>query len=81
MVQVNVNSNNIEQSLRTLKRKLQREGVFRVLKLKRFFETPGARKKRKAEESRRRRLKAMSEENRPMSGPSKESKVKRRKPQ
>ena len=64
LVQVNVNSSNIEQSLRTLKRKLQREGVFRALKLKRHFETLGARKKRKAEESRRRRFKANIEESR-----------------
>lgn len=79
MVQVNVNSSNIEQSLRVLKRKLQREGVFKIFRLKRFFETPGAKKKRKAEESRRRRLKAMSEENRSMSGPSKDTKKKPRK--
>jgi small subunit ribosomal protein S21 len=59
LVQVNVNSANVDGPLRTLKRKLAREGVFRAIKLKRHYETPSEKKKRKTEESRRRRRKDM----------------------
>jgi small subunit ribosomal protein S21 len=57
MVQVVVRFNNVEQALKTLKKKLQREGVFRYLKLKRYYESPSEKKVRKAEESFRRRKK------------------------
>lgn len=57
MVQVIVQSNNVDQALRVLKKKLQREGVFREMKLRRHFEKPSEAKKRKAAESERRRRK------------------------
>lgn len=57
LVQVNINTGNVEQALRSLKKKLQREGVFRALKLKRHFEKPSERKKREEDESYRRRRK------------------------
>jgi small subunit ribosomal protein S21 len=37
-MQVSVRDNNVEQALRALKKKLQREGVFREMKLKQHFE-------------------------------------------
>jgi small subunit ribosomal protein S21 len=37
---VMVRDNNVEQALRVLKRKLQREGVFREMKRRRFYEKP-----------------------------------------
>ena len=51
MLQVLVKDNNVELALKTLKRKMQREGVFRVLKLKRYHEKSCDMKKRKTEEA------------------------------
>ena len=53
-VQVNVRDNNIEQALRALKKKLQREGVFREMKLKQHFEKPSEKKAREKAEAIRR---------------------------
>ena len=39
-MQVQVRDNNVDQALRALKKKLQREGVFREMKLKQHFEKP-----------------------------------------
>lgn len=57
MVQVLVRFNNVDQALKTLKKKMQREGVFRVMKLKRHHEKPSEAKVRRAAESLRRRRK------------------------
>lgn len=57
MVQVLVRFNNVDQALRTLKKKMQREGIFRVIKMKRHFEKPSEAKVRKSAESLRRRRK------------------------
>lgn len=56
-MQVLVRFNNVEQALRTLKKKMQREGIFRVMKMKRFHEKPSEAKVRKEAESLRRRRK------------------------
>ena len=37
-MQVMVRDNNVDQALRALKKKLQREGVFREMKLRQHFE-------------------------------------------
>ena len=50
-MQVNVRDNNIEQALRALKKKLQREGVFREMKLKQHFEKPSVKKAREKAEA------------------------------
>ena len=39
-MQVLVRDNNVDQALRVLKRKMQREGVFREMKRRRFYEKP-----------------------------------------
>ena len=54
MVSVSVRENNVEQALRVLKRKMQREGLFREMKMRRDFEKPSERKKREKAESVRR---------------------------
>jgi small subunit ribosomal protein S21 len=55
-MQVSVRENNVDQALRALKKKLQREGVFREMKLKQAFEKPSEKKARnKAEAIRRAR--------------------------
>ena len=55
-MQVLVRDNNVEQALRVLKKKMQREGVFREMKRRRFYEKPSEKAARqKAEASRRAR--------------------------
>lgn len=56
-MQVFVRDNNVDQALRALKRKLQREGVFREMKRRRFFEKPSERTVRERAEAVRRRRK------------------------
>ena len=53
-MQVSVRDNNVEQALRALKKKLQREGVFREMKLKQHFEKPSVKKAREQAEAVRR---------------------------
>jgi len=45
-VQVLVRDNNVDQALRALKKKMQREGVFREMKLRRNYEKPSERRAR-----------------------------------
>ena len=45
-MQVSVRDNNVDQALRALKKKLQREGVFREMKLKQHFEKPSEKRAR-----------------------------------
>lgn len=54
MVSVSVRDNNVEQALRALKKKMQREGLFREMKLRRHFEKPSERKAREQSENIRR---------------------------
>ena len=58
-MEVQVRDNNIEQAMRVLKKKLQREGVFREMKLRRHFEKPSEKKARQKAESIRRARKLM----------------------
>ncbi len=51
---VNVRDNNVEQAMRALKKKLQREGVFREMKLRQHYEKPSVRKARERSEAIRR---------------------------
>jgi small subunit ribosomal protein S21 len=55
-LQVQVRDNNVDQALRVLKKRLQREGVFREMKLRKYYEKPSeARVRHKAEAIRRQR--------------------------
>ncbi len=55
-MQVSVRDNNVDQALRALKKKMQREGIFREMKLRRCYEKPSEKKVReKAEAVRRQR--------------------------
>jgi small subunit ribosomal protein S21 len=53
-MQVLVRDNNVEQALRVLKKKMQREGIFRELKQRRAYEKPSERKTREKAEAIRR---------------------------
>lgn len=54
LVQVLVRDNNVDQALRALKKKMQREGIFREMKLRRNYEKPSERKAREKAEAVRR---------------------------
>jgi small subunit ribosomal protein S21 len=54
LVTVNVRDNNVEQAMRVLKKKMQREGLFRELKMRRNYEKPSVKKAREAAEAVRR---------------------------
>ena len=45
-----VKNGNVERAMRTLKKKLQKEGLLRELKQKQYFEKPSAKKARKKAE-------------------------------
>jgi len=53
-VQVHVRDNNVDQALRALKKKMQREGIFREMKLRRHYEKPSERRARERAEAIRR---------------------------
>ena len=53
-MQVLVRDNNVDQALRVLKKKLQREGVFREMKMRRAYEKPSERRTREKAEAVRR---------------------------
>ncbi|MDR0942121.1 MAG: 30S ribosomal protein S21 [Holosporales bacterium] len=53
-MEVTVNDNNVDQALRILKRKMQREGIYKDMKIHRHFEKPSEKKARKRADSLRR---------------------------
>ncbi len=53
-MQVLVRDNNVDQALKALKKKMQREGIFREMKLRNYFEKPSEKKAREKAEAVRR---------------------------
>ncbi len=53
-MQVFVRDNNVDQALRALKKKMQREGIFREMKMRRAYEKPSERRARERAEAIRR---------------------------
>ena len=65
-IEVIVRDNNVEKASRVLKKKLQKDGLFRELRLRQYFEKPSLKRQRKLKESLRRiakenRLKRLKE--------------------
>jgi len=58
-MQVFVRDNDVGQALRILKKKMQREGLFREMKRRRSYEKPSERAARERAEGVRRRRKAL----------------------
>ena len=54
MVHVLVRDNNVDQALKALKKKMQREGLFREMKMRRHYEKPSERRARQKAEAIRR---------------------------
>tara|TARA_Y100000996_G_scaffold42748_1_gene29637 strand:- start:4 stop:210 length:207 start_codon:yes stop_codon:yes gene_type:complete len=63
-IKIEVKDNNVEQALRVLKRKLQRDGFFKVIKLKNNYEKPSEKKKRIKQENIKRAKKLQKLRNR-----------------
>lgn len=57
-MQVLVRDNNVDQALRVLKKKMQREGLFREMKARRSYEKPSEKRAREKQEAVRRSRKA-----------------------
>jgi len=58
-LQVTVYQNQVDRALRTLKRQMNKEGLFKELKRRRFYEKPSVKKKRKMKEAKKKRKVAM----------------------
>ena len=58
-MQVFVKDNNVDGALRVLKKKMQREGVFREMKMRRTYEKPSERRIREKADAVRRHRKAL----------------------
>ena len=59
-IEVKVFDNDVEKALRILKKKLQNDGIFKRLKLKKNYEKPSEHKRRKEREAVRRQRIASS---------------------
>ena len=60
---VNVKDNNVEQAIRSLKKKMQREGLYKEMKLRKHFEKPTLKRAREKEENIRRSRKTARRNN------------------
>ncbi len=58
-MQVTVYQNQVDRALRVLKREINKEGLFKELKRRRFYEKPSVKKKRKIKEAKKKRKVAM----------------------
>ena len=63
IVEVSVKDNNIEQALRSLKKKMQREGLYKEMKLRKHYEKPCLKIAREKEENIRRSRKSAKRNN------------------
>ena len=63
-LKVDVRDNNIEGAIRNLKKKMQREGLYKEMKLRKHYEKPSLKKAREKEESLRRARKMKRRNNR-----------------
>ena len=51
MIYVEVRKGNVEQAMRVLKRKVQKEGIVKELRERQYYEKPSAKKRRKKKEN------------------------------
>ena len=63
VIEVTVKDNNIEQALRSLKKKMQREGLYKEMKLRKHYEKPCLKRAREKEENIRRSRKSARRNN------------------
>ncbi|MFN5351582.1 MAG: 30S ribosomal protein S21 [Alphaproteobacteria bacterium] len=53
-MQITVKENNVEQAIKVLKKKLQKEGLFKEIKERRFFEKPSETRAKEVKEIKKR---------------------------
>lgn len=58
-MEIKVNGNDVERALKILKRELQKDGLFREIKKRSFYEKPSEKEKRKQREARKRKRKTL----------------------
>lgn len=56
---IKVHGNDVERALKDLKRKLQKEGLFKEIKRRSFYLKPSEKEKAKQREARKKRMKAL----------------------
>lgn len=56
-LEIKVNGNDIEKALKLLKRQLQKDGLLKELKKRRYYEKPSVKLKSKQREAQKRRVK------------------------
>ncbi len=56
---IKVHGNDVEKALKSLKRQLQKEGLFKEIKQRSFYEKPSVKERRKKREAARKRAKAL----------------------
>ncbi|MCL4475609.1 MAG: 30S ribosomal protein S21 [Nitrospirae bacterium] len=68
-MEIRVNGNDVEKALKLLKRQLQKDGLLKELKKRRFYEKPSVKEKSKQREARKRRARSarQARQNRPVS--------------
>lgn len=57
-MEIRVNGNDVEKALKILKRQLQKDGLLKELKKRRFYEKPSVKEKSKQREARKRRARS-----------------------
>ena len=50
-IEIEVRRGNLEQAMRVLKKKVQKEGIVKELKMRQYFEKPSEKKRRKKKEN------------------------------
>ncbi len=58
-MEIKVNDKDIEKAIKLLKRKVQREGLLRELKERRFYEKPSVKMKRKQREAQKKKIRSL----------------------
>jgi len=57
-LEIKVHENDVERALKMLKNRLQKDGLFREIKNRRFYQKPSVKRKRKQAEARKRKAKS-----------------------
>jgi len=57
-LEIKVHENDVERGLKMLKNRLQKDGLFREIKNRRFYQKPSVKRKRKQAEARKRKAKS-----------------------
>ncbi|NWF99089.1 MAG: 30S ribosomal protein S21 [Nitrospirae bacterium] len=58
-MEIRVNGNDVERALKILKRELQKDGLFKEIKTRSFYEKPSEKDRRKQREASKKRKKSL----------------------